>query len=33
MHCSGLHTHAAFLDQMPDRYLQPAVGTVLRFGT
>jgi 7,8-dihydropterin-6-yl-methyl-4-(beta-D-ribofuranosyl)aminobenzene 5'-phosphate synthase len=33
MHCSGLHTHAAFLDQMPERYLQPAVGTVLRFGT
>ena len=32
MHCSGLHTHAAFLDQMPERYVQPAVGTVLTFG-
>jgi 7,8-dihydropterin-6-yl-methyl-4-(beta-D-ribofuranosyl)aminobenzene 5'-phosphate synthase len=32
MHCSGLHTHAAFVDQLPDRYLQPAVGTVLTFG-
>lgn len=33
MHCSGLHAHAAFLDQMPDRYVQPAVGTTLTFGT
>ncbi|CNF04456.1 dihydropteroate synthase [Mycobacterium tuberculosis] len=32
MHCSGLHTHAAFHDQMPDQYLQPSVGTVLTFG-
>jgi 7,8-dihydropterin-6-yl-methyl-4-(beta-D-ribofuranosyl)aminobenzene 5'-phosphate synthase len=32
MHCSGIRTHAAFLDLMPDRYLQPAVGTVLTFG-
>ena len=32
MHCSGLHTHAAFLDQMPEQYLQPSVGTVLRLG-
>lgn len=32
MHCSGLHTHASFREQLPDRYLQPAVGTVLRFG-
>jgi len=32
MHCSGLPAHAAFRDQMPGRYLQPAVGTVLRFG-
>jgi 7,8-dihydropterin-6-yl-methyl-4-(beta-D-ribofuranosyl)aminobenzene 5'-phosphate synthase len=33
MHCSGLPTHAAFCDELPERYLQPAVGTVLRFGT
>jgi 7,8-dihydropterin-6-yl-methyl-4-(beta-D-ribofuranosyl)aminobenzene 5'-phosphate synthase len=32
MHCSGLRAHAAFLDQLHDRYLQPAVGTVLTFG-
>jgi len=32
MHCSGLHTHAAFLGQLPGQYLQPAVGSVLRFG-
>lgn len=32
MHCSGLHTHAAFSTEAPDRYLQPSVGTVLRFG-
>lgn len=32
MHCSGLRTHAAFLQQLPDRYLQPAVGSVLTFG-
>ena len=33
MHCSGLHTHAAFQSELPERYLQPAVGTTLRFGT
>lgn len=33
MHCSGLHTHATFHDELPDRYLQPSVGTVLGFGT
>ncbi|MGD9958100.1 MBL fold metallo-hydrolase [Nocardioides sp.] len=33
MHCSGIRTHAAFLELMPDRYLQPAVGTVLTFGS
>jgi 7,8-dihydropterin-6-yl-methyl-4-(beta-D-ribofuranosyl)aminobenzene 5'-phosphate synthase len=33
MHCSGLHTHATFHNELPDRYLQPSVGTVLRFGT
>lgn len=32
MHCSGLPTHAAFRAEAPDRYLQPAVGTVLKFG-
>ncbi len=33
MHCSGLPTHATFRDELSDRYLQPSVGTVLRFGT
>jgi 7,8-dihydropterin-6-yl-methyl-4-(beta-D-ribofuranosyl)aminobenzene 5'-phosphate synthase len=33
MHCSGLRTHAAMLQHLPDQYLQPAVGTVLTFGT
>ena len=32
LHCSGLPTHAAFRDELSDRYLQPSVGTVLRFG-
>jgi 7,8-dihydropterin-6-yl-methyl-4-(beta-D-ribofuranosyl)aminobenzene 5'-phosphate synthase len=32
MHCSGLRSHAAFLQEMPDRYLQPAVGSVFHFG-
>jgi 7,8-dihydropterin-6-yl-methyl-4-(beta-D-ribofuranosyl)aminobenzene 5'-phosphate synthase len=32
MHCSGLAAHAAFSQGLPDRYVQPAVGTVLRFG-
>lgn len=32
MHCSGLAAHAAFSQEAPDRYVQPAVGTVLRFG-
>ena len=31
MHCSGLRTHARFFLDAPDRYLQPAVGTVLTF--
>jgi 7,8-dihydropterin-6-yl-methyl-4-(beta-D-ribofuranosyl)aminobenzene 5'-phosphate synthase len=30
MHCSGLATHARFSVEMPDRYLQPSVGTTLR---
>ena len=33
MHCSGLPAHAAFRADMPDRYVQPSVGSVLRFGT
>jgi len=33
MHCSGLATHAAFHQAQPERYLQPSVGTTLRFGT
>lgn len=32
MHCSGLASHALAARQLGDRYLQPAVGTVLRFG-
>lgn len=32
MHCSGLPTHARLRSESPERYLQPAVGTVLRFG-
>lgn len=32
MHCSGLRTHAAFHGEMPEQYVQPAVGTMLRFG-
>ncbi|WP_158169929.1 MBL fold metallo-hydrolase [Mycolicibacterium smegmatis] len=31
MHCSGLATHARFSVEAPDRYLQPSVGTKLRF--
>lgn len=33
MHCSGLATHANFSAGLADRYLQPSVGTILRFGT
>lgn len=33
MHCSGLRTHAAFLSESPAVYVQPAVGTTLRFGS
>jgi 7,8-dihydropterin-6-yl-methyl-4-(beta-D-ribofuranosyl)aminobenzene 5'-phosphate synthase len=33
MHCSGLRAQAAFLHDLPDRFVQPAVGTVLRFGS
>jgi len=33
MHCSGLRAQAAFLQDLPDRFVQPAVGTVLRFGS
>jgi len=32
MHCSGIRAQAAFLTELPDRYVQPAVGTVLHFG-
>ncbi len=32
MHCSGLRAQAAFLGAMPDRYVQPSVGTRLHFG-
>lgn len=32
MHCSGLAAHSAFSQGLPDRYVQPAVGTILRFG-
>jgi 7,8-dihydropterin-6-yl-methyl-4-(beta-D-ribofuranosyl)aminobenzene 5'-phosphate synthase len=33
MHCSGLRAHAAFSRELPDRYVQPAVGTTFRFGS
>lgn len=32
MHCSGLRAHEAISTGLPDRYVQPAVGTTLRFG-
>jgi 7,8-dihydropterin-6-yl-methyl-4-(beta-D-ribofuranosyl)aminobenzene 5'-phosphate synthase len=32
MHCSGLAAHAAFSTDLAERYVQPAVGTVLHFG-
>ncbi len=32
MHCSGVATHASFSTDLADRYLQPSVGTTLRFG-
>ena len=32
MHCSGLAAHRAFSTELSDRYVQPSVGTVLRFG-
>jgi 7,8-dihydropterin-6-yl-methyl-4-(beta-D-ribofuranosyl)aminobenzene 5'-phosphate synthase len=32
MHCSGLRAHQAISTGLPERYVQPAVGTTLRFG-
>lgn len=32
MHCSGLRAHTAFSQNMPDRYVQPSVGTTFWFG-
>ncbi|BCB78355.1 MBL fold metallo-hydrolase [Phytohabitans flavus] len=32
MHCSGLRTHTTLSTELSDNYVQPAVGTVLRFG-
>lgn len=32
MHCSGLAAHTAFSTDLAERYVQPAVGTVLHFG-
>lgn len=32
MHCSGLASHVAFLDAFVGRYIQPAVGSTIRFG-
>ncbi|WP_329087108.1 MBL fold metallo-hydrolase [Streptosporangium sp. NBC_01469] len=32
MHCSGLRSHAHMSASLHDRYVQPAVGTVFRFG-
>jgi 7,8-dihydropterin-6-yl-methyl-4-(beta-D-ribofuranosyl)aminobenzene 5'-phosphate synthase len=33
MHCSGLRAHTAFSRDLAAHYVQPSVGTVLRFGT
>jgi Metal-dependent hydrolases of the beta-lactamase superfamily II len=33
MHCSGLKAHAAFSTDLGERYVQPSVGTILRFGS
>lgn len=32
MHCSGLAAHTEFSQLLPDKYVQPSVGTTLRFG-
>lgn len=32
MHCSGLRAHVAFSTELADRYVQPAVGSLFRFG-
>lgn len=32
MHCSGLRAHTAVSQQLPERYVQPSVGTTFRFG-
>lgn len=32
MHCSGLHAHSSFSSTLPDKYVQPAVGSSLWFG-
>lgn len=33
MHCSGLRAHSAFSRDLSRQYVQPSVGTVLRFGS
>lgn len=33
MHCSGMKAHAQFAQRLDRSYLQPAVGSVFRFGT
>lgn len=33
MHCSGLRAHTAISGDLPAHYVQPSVGTVLRFGS
>jgi 7,8-dihydropterin-6-yl-methyl-4-(beta-D-ribofuranosyl)aminobenzene 5'-phosphate synthase len=33
MHCSGLRAHTAFSTELAETYVQPAVGTVLHFGS
>lgn len=33
MHCSGLRAHRRFMEVLPQRYVQPAVGTVLTIGS
>ena len=32
MHCSGLRSHVAMSAGLPGKYVQPAVGTMFRFG-
>ncbi len=33
MHCSGLRAHVGISQELPERYVQPAVGSTFRFGS